>query len=85
MFAVTIRPEILKRLREKYPPGTEVELIEMCDPYRKMPPGLRGKVTMVDDAGTVHIAWSNGSTLGAVYGFDTIKKVREKKGDQSNA
>ena len=29
MFAMHIRPEVLKRLREEYPPGCTVELIEM--------------------------------------------------------
>lgn len=75
MFSVTIRPEVLKKLREDYPPGTEVVLIEMCDPYREMPAGMKGKVLCVDDTGTVHIAWENGSTLGAVYGFDHIRRL----------
>ena len=67
-----IRPETLKRLREQYPEGCEVELIEMNDPYRKMPAGLTGKVLFVDDIGSVHVAWSNGSSLAAVYGEDKI-------------
>jgi hypothetical protein len=74
MFSVTIRPEVLRKLREDYPPGTEVELIEMNDPYRDMPPGLKGKVICVDDTGTVHVAWENGSSLGAVYGYDRLMK-----------
>ena len=73
---ISIRPEILARLREEYPPGTEVELIRMSDPYREMPAGMKGKVVAVDDTGTVHVAWSNGSSLGAVYGFDEIRKVK---------
>lgn len=28
-----------------------------------MPDGLEGKVKMVDDAGQIHVAWSNGSSL----------------------
>ena len=28
MFSVSIRPEILKKLREDYPPGCKVELIQ---------------------------------------------------------
>ena len=48
-----MRPEMLKRIREKYPVGCTVEIIEMCDPYRDMPAGLRGTVTHVDDTGTV--------------------------------
>ena len=70
-----MRPEMLKRIREKYPVGCTVELIEMCDPYRDMPAGLRGTVTHVDDTGTVFADWENGSTLGAVFGEDRIRRV----------
>ena len=75
MFAMHLRPEVLKRLREEYPEGTRVELIEMNDPYREMPPGLRGTVQTVDDAGGIQINWDNGSTLAAIYGFDRIRAI----------
>ena len=75
MFAMHLRPEVLKRLREEYPAGTRVELVEMNDPYREMPPGLMGTVQMVDDAGGIQINWDNGSTLAAIHGFDKIKKT----------
>lgn len=74
MFSMRIRPEVLAHLREEYPPGTKVELIEMSDPYRRMPEGLKGTVVHVDDAGGIHINWENGSTLAALHGFDRIKK-----------
>ena len=70
-----MRPEMLKRIREKYPVGCTVEIIEMCDPYRDIPAGLRGTVTHVDDTGTVFADWENGSTLGAVFGEDRIRRV----------
>jgi len=69
------RPDVLDRLREQYPEGTRVELIEMYDPYRKMPQGLKGTVQMVDDAGGIHIQWDNGSTLAAIYGIDKIRAI----------
>ena len=75
MFSMHIRPEVLAHLREEYPTGTRVELIEMNDPYREMPPGLKGTVQLVDDAGGIHINWDNGSTLAAIHGFDKIKKT----------
>lgn len=64
-------------LRATYPPGTTVELVEMNDPYRKMPAGLRETVQMVDDAGGIHIAWSNGSGLAAIPGVDKIRIVQQ--------
>ena len=75
MFSMHVRPEVLAHLREEYPAGTRVELIEMNDPYREMPPGLKGTVQMVDDAGGIQINWDNGSTLAAIHGFDKIKKA----------
>ena len=47
----------------------------MSDPYRDMPAGLCGTVTHVDDTGTVFADWENGSTLGAVFGEDRIRRV----------
>ena len=70
-----IRPEVLKRIREQHPVGCTVEIIEMCDSYRDMPAGLRGRVTHVDDTGTVFADWENGSTLGAVFGEDRIRRI----------
>ena len=50
----------------------------MDDPYsRSLVPGCRGRIVAVDDIGTVHVAWRNGSTLGVVIGVDEIKIVPE--------
>ncbi|SFG86458.1 DUF4314 domain-containing protein [Enterocloster clostridioformis] len=67
--------EIVERIRRQYPAGTKVELVSMNDPYRNMPPGLKGVVKTVDDTGTVFVSWENGSGLGVVYGEDQIKKL----------
>ena len=52
MFSMSIRPEILKNIREKYPPGTTVEVVEFHDQYRDIPAGTKGRVLAVDDTGT---------------------------------
>lgn len=62
-------------LRRNYPEGTRVELVSMDDPYTKLRPGDQGKVIAVDDIGTIHIQWDSGSTLGAAYGADVVRKV----------
>ena len=68
----------LKMLREEYPNGTRVELINMEDPYNtKLVPGCRGTVNHVDDMGTIHVSWDCGSSLGLVYGEDDFRKVEE--------
>jgi hypothetical protein len=69
--------EVVESIRARYPKGTRVVLIEMDDPRRDMIPGLLGTVKAVDDIGTVHIAWDNGITLGAVYGVDRIRRISE--------
>ena len=66
---------IVNAIKMDFPAGCTVELIKMDDPYRKMPTGLKGVVSCVDDTGTVHVNWENGSTLGAVYGEDQIRRV----------
>ena len=47
----------------------------MYDPYREMPVGMTGKVIHVYDAGGIHVAWSNGSTLAALHGIDRIRRI----------
>ena len=72
---MNIHPEKLKQLREYYKPGTRVELIRMDDPYSKLRPGDKGTVSFIDDTGTVFVNWDCGSSLGAVYGVDEIRKI----------
>ena len=67
-------------VREQYPREARVELVHMNDPFTTLCPGDQGRVTSVDDTGTVHIAWDSGSTLGAVYGEDMIRKLPEDGG-----
>lgn len=62
-------------LREKYPEGTLVKLNKMDDPVRPVPPGTVGKVRCVDDAGTIHVSWENGQSLGLVSGADSFDKL----------
>lgn len=67
--------EIIESLRERYPAGTRVELVSMNDPYTTLRPGEKGAVAFVDDIGTIHANWDNGSTLGVVYGEDSVKRL----------
>lgn len=69
-----IRPEQLKRLREKFPAGTRVELVRMEDPQAP-PIGTRGRVVAVDDIGTIFVSWETGSGIGVAFGIDECKVV----------
>lgn len=73
--------EILKRLRERYPAGTRVKLVEMDDPQAP-PVGTLGTVVGVDDIGSIMVAWDNGSGLSLVYSKDKCEIV-EKGGKQA--
>jgi len=65
---------IVEYLRRTYPQGTRVQLVSMDD-IQAPPVNMLGTVRFVDDMGTIHINWDNGSSLGAVWGEDEIRKV----------
>lgn len=71
--------ETVEKLRSEYPEGTRVALIHMSDMYSTLVPGDRGTVRTVDDAGTIHVWWDNGSGLGVAYGEDKCRKLTEKE------
>ena len=74
-----IHPDLLKQLKEYYKPGTRVRLVHMNDPYVTIPPGTTGEVLCVDSLGTLHVMWSNGSTLGVVFREDSVVKIEENE------
>lgn len=68
--------EKVKRIRELYPIGCRVELVQMgADPYSKLKPGEQGIVNHIDDIGTIFVSWNCGSGLGMVYGVDHIRRL----------
>ena len=74
-MAGTFNRETIARLRQEYPKGTRVELVSMNDPYPSVKPGDRGTVGYIDDIGTIHVIWDNGSGLGVIYGVDVVRKI----------
>ena len=67
--------EEIKALKDKYTPGTKLELIKIYDYINPVPAGATGEVINVDDIGTIHVNWNNGSTLGLVVGIDEFKII----------
>ena len=59
----------IENLKVFYPRYTKVCLDYMRDEFAP-PPGTIGYVTGVDDMGTIHVNWQNGSSLGLVEGID---------------
>lgn len=68
----------LELLRKRYPAGAEV-CLEHMDGESGMPPGLKGKVACVDDAGQIHVNWENGSSLAVIPGVDRVRTVHRRK------
>lgn len=64
----------IESLREQYPAGTRVELLQMDD-LQAPPIGTLGTVTGIDDTGSLLVSWDNGSSLNVVYGVDKIQKL----------
>ena len=69
-----IPKEALQALRERFPKGTRVKLVQMDDPQAP-PIGTKGTVIGVDAIGSIMVSWDNGSGLNVVYGEDVCRKV----------
>lgn len=63
-----------ERMKRNYPPGTRLVLNHMNDP-QAVPPGTRGTVLYVDDAGQLGMNWDNGRSLSLVPGEDDFRKL----------
>lgn len=69
-------PEWLKFMKEQYPPGTRIRLIEMNDPYSPVSPGTEGTVNFIDDQCQLHMDWDNGRTLALIPGEDYALQLK---------
>lgn len=70
--------DLIKQLKEYYPKYTKIRLIKMHD-YQAHQTQF-GYVKSIDDIGTIHMLWQNGSSLGLVFGkdrFEVVKKPRK--------
>ena len=66
--------ERIEALRREFPRGCRVELLHMTD-VQAPPVGTKGSVIAVDDLGTIHVAWSTGSSLGIALGEDLCRRI----------
>ena len=71
-----IRRETVELLRQEYPVGCRVELLQMED-VQAPPIGTKGTVRGVDDIGSIMVRWDNGSSLSVAYGEDMCRRIDE--------
>ncbi len=67
----------LKALRERYPAGTVIRMINMADNIAPVPCGTIGRVVIIDDAGSIHMNWDNGSGLAIIEGVDEFEVISQ--------
>lgn len=64
----------IRNLREHYPTGARVELLEMGD--EQAPPiRTKGTVRYVDDIGSIGVDWDTGSSLSVAFGADRCRSL----------
>jgi len=68
----------IEELRNKYVPGIRIKLIFMDDVQRP-DSGTVGTVVGVDDIGSIHMKWDNGSSLAIVPDEDEFEIVEDEK------
>lgn len=68
-----------QRMKDNYPPGTRIMLLQMGDDPRPIEPNTRGTVRAVDDMGTLHCDFDNGRQLGVVPGEDSFRRLTEQE------
>ena len=67
------------RIKDEYPEGTRIVLLQMGDDPNPIPPNTRGTVDFVDDIGTVFVKFDNGRNLGMALGEDSYRKLTEQE------
>ena len=71
--------DYVAHMREKYPPGTRVEVVSLCNEEEYLKPGTKGTVVGVDDQPALLVHWDNGSSLSLLIGQDQFRVIPEQE------
>lgn len=64
-------------INKEYPTGTRIKLISYGYSFTNKKEGLLGTVVLVDDFGTIHMEWDDGSSVGLIVNEDQFIKVNK--------
>lgn len=70
--------QLVEKMREKYPPGTKVEVTSLCNEEDHLKPGMKGTVVGVDDQPALLVNWDNGSSLSLLIGKDHFRVLPQQ-------
>lgn len=59
-------------------PGARIALVHTTDEHTRLQPYSTGTVMHVDDAGTVHVLWDDGTRLGLIPGEDVWRSLHPR-------
>ena len=79
MIYLLYQRKLVESMREKYPPGTRVEVISLCNEEEHLKPGMKGTVVGVDDQPALLVHWDNGSSLSLLIGQDQFRVIPEQE------
>lgn len=68
-----------QRMKDNYPPGTRIILLQIGDDPRPIDDNTKGTVKAVDDIGTLHCDFDNGRSLGIVPGEDSFRRLTDEE------
>lgn len=68
----------IESMKERYPKGTRICLDNMENDPHPIPPGTKGTVIAVDDAGQLLMKWDNGRSLSLIPGEDSFHKIQDE-------
>ena len=69
----------LEQLRKKVPCRNEITADFYANEKYPILPGTVGEVTHIDDVGSIHMRWENGSSLALIPEIDSFQTVSEAK------
>lgn len=69
----------IEDLKEKYPVGTRIKLLEDLDDPQPIKAGEMGTIDFIDSMGSLQMIWDNGRSLAVIPGVDKFEVIEKIK------